>query len=56
MQALGQDHPHTQSVMSALLMLKLQAVTGLDSAGLAQMMQNNPEEIIQMMQKMMSDG
>lgn len=30
MQKLGQDHPNTQTVMSSLMMLKLQISTGLD--------------------------
>jgi hypothetical protein len=56
MQKLGQDHPNTQSVMSSLMMLKLQISTGLDSATLEQMIQNNPDEIMQLLQKIMSDG
>jgi hypothetical protein len=51
MQKLGQDHPNTQSVMSSLMMLKLQISTGLDSATLEQMIQNNPDEIMQLLQK-----
>jgi hypothetical protein len=56
MQKLGQDHPNTQSVMSSLMMLKLQISTGLDSATLEQMIQNNPDEIMQLLQKIMSNG
>jgi len=56
MQTLGQEHPNTQSTMSSLMMLKLQISTGLDPATLEQMIQNNPDEIMQMLQKIMSDG
>ncbi len=56
MQKLGQDHPNTQIVISSLMMLKLQISTGLDPATLEQMIQNNPEEIVQMPQQIMSDG
>jgi len=56
MQALGQDHPNTQTVMSSLMMLKLQISTGLDPATLEQMIQNNPDEIMQLLQQITSDG
>jgi hypothetical protein len=39
-----------QSVMSALIMLKLQAITGLNAAALEQMIKNNPDKIMQMLQ------
>lgn len=32
--SLGENHPHTQSVMSALMMLKIQNLTGLDATTL----------------------
>jgi hypothetical protein len=37
-------------------MLKLQISTGLDPATLEQIIQNNPNEIEQMLQQIMSDG
>jgi len=46
MQALGQDHPHTQSVMVSLMMLRSQISTGMSSDTLQQMMANNPDDII----------
>jgi hypothetical protein len=56
MQALGQDHSHTQTAMTSLMMLKLQISTGLDPATLEQMIQNNPDEIMRLLQKITSDG
>ncbi len=55
MSTVGENHPYTQNVMTGLLMLKLQASTGLDSADLEQMMQNNPDEIMQLLQQIMSN-
>jgi tetratricopeptide (TPR) repeat protein len=55
-QKLGQDHPNTQAVTTSLMMLKLQISTGLDPATLEQIIQNNPNEIEQMLQQIMSDG
>ena len=45
-QVLGQDYPHTQSVMISLMMLRLQIFTGMSSEALQQMMANNPDDII----------
>jgi len=51
-----QDHPYPQTVTSSLMMLKLQLLTGLDPATLEQMIQNNPDEIMQLLKHIMSDG
>ena len=50
MSTVGENHPYMQSVMSALMMLKLQAITGLNAAALEQMIKNNPDKIMQMLQ------
>jgi hypothetical protein len=50
MSTVGENHPYMQSVMSALIMLKLQAITGLNAAALEQMIKNNPDKIMQMLQ------
>jgi hypothetical protein len=52
MQVLGQDHPHTQSVMVSLMMLRLQISTGMSSEALQQMIANNPDGIMQLLQSM----
>jgi len=51
MSTVGENHPYTQSVKSALMMLKLQAITGLDAAALEQMIQNNPDAIMRLFQQ-----
>jgi len=51
MSTFGENHPYTKSVMSALMMLKLQAITGLDAAALQEMIENNPDALMQFFQK-----
>ena len=50
MQSLGQDHPNTQTVMSSLMMLRLQMSTGMSSETLQQMITENPDDIIRFLQ------
>jgi hypothetical protein len=54
MSTVGENHPHTQSVMSALLMLKLQKMTGLDANELQQIIENNPDKLGAIIQQIMS--
>ena len=56
MSTLGENHPHTQIVKNALMTLKLLAMTGLDDSALTEMMQNNPDGLIELIQKMMTDS
>jgi hypothetical protein len=50
MQTLGQDNPNTQTVMSSLMMLRLQMSTGMSSETLQQMITENPDDIIRFLQ------
>ena len=51
MTTVGENHPYTKSVRVALIMLKLQAITGLDAADLKQMIQNNPDALMRLLQQ-----
>lgn len=51
MQTLGQDHPNPQTVMSSLMMLRLQMSTGMSSETLQQMIAKNPDDIIRLLQE-----
>jgi tetratricopeptide (TPR) repeat protein len=55
MATVGKKHLHTQSVMVKLMMLKLQNTTGIDTATLQQMMQNDPNAIMAMLQQMIGN-
>ncbi|WP_201324291.1 hypothetical protein [Pseudanabaena sp. lw0831] len=45
------DHPHTQIVMSSLMMLRSQMSTGMSSETLQQMIAKNPDDIIRLLQE-----
>ncbi|WP_019502721.1 tetratricopeptide repeat protein [Pseudanabaena sp. PCC 6802] len=55
MATFGEDHPHTQSVAISLMMLSLQRETGMSKDALEQMMQNNPNAIIELLQQIKSN-
>ena len=50
-ETVGEDHPNTQNAMNGLLILKIQSATGLDAAELEQMIQNNPDALMQLFQQ-----
>jgi hypothetical protein len=56
MQTLGQDHPHTQTVMFSLMMLRSQMSTGMSSGTLQQMFVENPDDIIRLLQELKIDN
>ncbi len=56
MQTLGQDHPHTQTVMFSLMMLRSQMSTGMSSKTLQQMFVENPDDIIRLIQELKIDN
>jgi hypothetical protein len=56
MQTLGQDHPHTQTVMFSLMMLRVQMSTRMSSETLQQMFIENPDDIIRLIQELKIDN
>ena len=53
MSTVGENHPHTQSVKVSLIVMKLQSLTGLDAAVIKQMIQNDPDNLIEMLRQIM---
>jgi hypothetical protein len=56
MQTLGQNHPHTQTVMFSLMMLRLQMSIGMSSETLQQMIVENPDDIIRLIRELKIDN
>ena len=55
LEKLGENHPYTQSTQMSLILLRLQIATGMDTDSLTQLLQTNPDAIIELLQQITHD-